>query len=94
MPETEIEPVDKDDSEEQVLGRILSTLDELGPMPFGSLIQELRLFDHPAAANVLVSATNDGLIEVDRESAMVRIKRLGRDVGATIRQDRIVKAAS
>jgi Mn-dependent DtxR family transcriptional regulator len=90
MPE-KFETVDRNDTEQRVLERILSMLEQSGPMPLDDMVKKLYLYTHPAAERILQMATGDGLIEVDRSSNIVRLRHLGREVGQNIRQSQGTK---
>lgn len=79
-------PVDSKDPEELVLERILSTLEQFGPMPLETIIEDLHLFQHPAAEKILGTAIGDGMIAEDAKAGKVMINELGREVGKDIRK--------
>ncbi len=79
-------PVESKDPEELVLERILSTLEQFGPMPLEKIIEELHLFQHPSAEKILGTAIGDGMIAEDDKAGNVMINELGREVGKDIRR--------
>ena len=78
-------PIAVGDTEETVLMRILSTLDLLGPKPVDELIDELRLYQHPAAEKILRMAIGDGMIEAADIGGRLKINQFGLDVDRKMR---------
>lgn len=81
-------PVSRNDPDEQVLERILTTLDDSGPMPIDEIVKVLHLYEHPAAEKILNMAIGDGMVEPLKEKQLVQIGEFGRIVARDIRDSR------
>jgi hypothetical protein len=79
-------PVSETDPEKMVLERILTTLDDHGPMFIDDVIEQLHLYEHPAAEKILGMAIGDGMIQESEAEGKIEVNSFGRDVANDIRQ--------
>jgi len=78
-------PVAESDSEEIVLERILSTLEQQGPMQMDEIVEKLHLYEHPAAEKILYMAMSDGMIQMrDQQAGTVAVTDFGYKVAHDI----------
>ena len=85
MQQPPLQPISEEDSEEQVLGRILAALEQSGPMEMEQLIGQLELYRNSAAEKLLWMAIRDGTIRFDESQQKVALGEVGREIAQEMR---------